>query len=148
MLDACKMHPADAPTPSACCHDGRKSLRYDEESVVRRGLNSGRVGDFDFLALRHRTLSPSEPPNFLTSTQELAVARLLITQNEWPKDIGARQARDRLRGKSSAHSTMAPPGASPGERCSELDLSNNRVSMILHHSIWDWDISTDTHIRI
>lgn len=66
---------------------------------MRRGLNSGRVGVFDFLALCHRTLSSSEPPNFLTSTQELAVARLQITQNEWPKDIGTRQARYRLCGK-------------------------------------------------
>ena len=88
------LHHIDAPIPSACCLDGRKNARYYEESVVRRGLNSGRVGVFDFLALRHRRLSPSEPPNFLTSTQELAVARLLFTHNERPKDIGARQARD------------------------------------------------------
>jgi hypothetical protein len=66
------------------------------------GLNSGRVGVFDFLALRHRTLSPSESPTFFTSTQELAVARLLTTQDERPKDIGARQAGDRLCGRSSA----------------------------------------------
>lgn len=110
-----------------------QKLTVHEKSVVRRGLNSGRVGVFDFLALRHRTLSSSESPNFFTS-QELVVARLLITQNEWPKDIGARQARDRLCGKSNANSTMAPPSAASGDRCSELYLSANRVSMTPHHT--------------
>jgi hypothetical protein len=64
------LHHIDTPSPipSACCYDGRKRALCYEESVVRRGLNSGRVGVFDFLALRHRRLSPSEPLNFLTST--------------------------------------------------------------------------------
>lgn len=86
------LHHIDAPIPSACCYDGRKNARGYKESVVRRGLNSGRVGVFDYLALRHRRLSLRASK--LPYINSLAVARLLITQNERPKDIGARQARD------------------------------------------------------